>query len=165
MAAWPVKAAQSADRAPPGLALAYAAQAGARQAPAAAVTRGIAAGSAMPRQDAATQFRVATAAQPVATPSARGAATAPVVKAGLPLDDLWVRALFLAPNLRRFMTATLLGQPDMRELQPLMEKPDTVVTMGFGVDPMPGLTTERFTGNAVVFVATTTFARRTAALP
>ena len=62
------------------------------------------------------------------------------------------------------MTATMLSQPDMRELHMLMAKPDAVVPMAFGDDPQPGLATNRFSGDAVVFVSTVGFARRTAAL-
>jgi hypothetical protein len=105
------------------------------------------------------QPRVAAA---TATPPLR--ATAPASRPATPFEDIWLRALILAPNLQSFMTATLLGAPDMRELSPLMQKPDAVVTMVFGDDPNPGLTTDRFTGSAVVFVNTTGFAKRTAAL-
>jgi len=93
------------------------------------------------------------------------APAAPTLRASIPPDDLWLRALVLAPDLRNYLTATVLGQSDMRELLPLMEKPDAVVTMGFGDDPNFGLATDRFTGAAVVFVPTTVFEKkRTAAL-
>jgi hypothetical protein len=36
--------------------------------------------------------------------------------------------------------------------------------MTFGADPNPGLTDDRFSGSAVVFVATITYGARTAAL-
>ena len=44
------------------------------------------------------------------------AAAAPTLKAGTPPDDLWLRALVLAPDLQNYLTATVLGQSDMREL-------------------------------------------------
>jgi hypothetical protein len=46
-----------------------------------------------------------------------------------------------------------------------MDKPQVVVAMRFGEDPQPGLTTDHFSGNAVVFISTVAFAKRTAALP
>ena len=71
----------------------------------------------------------------------------------------------MTPDLQNYLTATVMGQSDMRELLPLMEKPDAVVTMSFGDDPNLGLATNRFAGAAVVFVPTTIFEKsRTAAL-
>ncbi len=76
-----------------------------------------------------------------------------------------MRALVLAPDLRNYLTATVMGQADMRELVPLMDKPDAVVTMAFGDNPNLGLSTDRFSGGAVVFVPTTIFEKKqTAAL-
>ena len=161
-APWPVRTADAADRPTSELALAYAAQASAtpQQRP---VTRGLAVGGAIPRAAATLpqpQPRVVATAKP--TPQVQ--TTAPAPKPGTPFEDLWLRALILAPNLQSFMTATLLGPPDMRQLSPMMQKPDAVVTMAFGDDPNPGLTTDRFSGSAVVFVNTIGFAKHTAAL-
>jgi uncharacterized protein YcbK (DUF882 family) len=166
VAPWPVKTADAAGSAPSQLALAYAAQANgtpaAPAAPATPATRGLTAVNAAPRNAATLQpTRVAAAANqtaPVRT------ATATALKPGTPLDDPWLRALVLAPDLQNYLTAMVLGQSDMRELQPLMVKPDAVVTMAFGDDPNLGLATDHFTGSAVVFVTTTTFDKRTAAL-
>jgi hypothetical protein len=92
-------------------------------------------------------------------------ATSRTLKPTTPPDDLWLRALVLAPNLQNYLTATVMGQADMRELQPLMDKPDAVVTMAFGENPNLGLSTDRFSGGAVVFVPTTIFEKKqTAAL-
>jgi uncharacterized protein YcbK (DUF882 family) len=159
-APWPVKIADAADRPPSDQALAYAAQAGAtpQQRP---VTRGLAVGGAIPRNASTmAQPRIVAAAKP--TPQVQ--ATAAVLRPGTRFEDLWLRALILAPNLQSFMTATVLGPPDMRELSPLMRKPDAVVTMTFGDEPNPGLASDRFGGTAVVFVPTIPFAKRTAAL-
>jgi uncharacterized protein YcbK (DUF882 family) len=163
VAPWPVKVADAGGGVPTGLALAYSAQAA--PAPAAPVTRGLTVPSTTPQNAAATPpVRVADAGSEAA-PIHTASAAMPTHKAGLPHDDLWLRALVLAPDLRNYLTATVLGQSDMRELLPLMEKPDTVVTMGFGTDPNLGLATDRFTGAAVVFVPTTVFEKkRTAAL-
>jgi uncharacterized protein YcbK (DUF882 family) len=164
VAPWPVKVADAGDTVPPGLALAYSTQAG--PAPAAPVTRGLTDPDTAARRAAAPQpTRVAQATNDPA-PMQAVSATAPTLKPSTPPDDLWLRALVLAPDLKNYLTATVLGQADMRELLPLMEKPDAVVTMGFGDDPNLGLATDRFTGAAVVFVPTTVFEKkRTAALP
>jgi hypothetical protein len=52
---------------------------------------------------------------------------------------------------------------DNRTLQPFMQKPDSSVLMAFGDDPHHGMTTDRFSGQAVVFLATATFRLRTTA--
>jgi uncharacterized protein YcbK (DUF882 family) len=159
VAPWPVKTADASGQVPAGLALAYAAQ---NPAPA---TRSL---SAPARNAAATPpTRVADASNRTAsieTTTGVGA-TSRTLKRTTPPDDLWLRALVLAPDLQNYLTATVMGQADMRELQPLMDKPDAVVTMAFGDNPNLGLATDRFTGGAVVFVPTTIFEKRqTAAL-
>jgi uncharacterized protein YcbK (DUF882 family) len=159
VAPWPVKTADASGQVPAGLALAYAAQA--NPAPA---TRSLSA----PARNAAAMppTRVADASNQMAAVQTTGVgATSRTLKAGTPADDLWLRALVLAPNLQNYLTATVMGQADMRELVPLMDKPDAVVTMAFGDNPNLGLSTERFTGGAVVFVPTTIFEKKqTAAL-
>jgi hypothetical protein len=52
----------------------------------------------------------------------------------------------------------------MRALTPLMQRPTQALAMTFSEDPNAGMSTQRFTGSAVVFMATATFASRTAAL-
>jgi hypothetical protein len=163
VAPWPVKVADAGGGVPAGLALAYSAPTA--PAPAAPVTRGLTVPSTTAQNAAAAlPVRLADAGSEAA-PIHTASAAMPTHRAGLPPDDLWLRALVLAPDLRNYLTATVLGQSDMRELLPLMVKPDTVVTMGFGDDPNLGLATDRFTGAAVVFVPTTVFEKkRTAAL-
>ena len=160
---WPVKIADAGDQVPAEVALAYAAQA--HTAPPAPVTRSLTAANPVPRAAATMQpTRLASADKQLA-PVQTASAAAPTLKPGTPPDDLWMRALLLAPNLQNYLTATVMGQADMRELVPLMDKPDAVVTMAFGDDPNPGLSAERFTGTAVVFVPTTSFEKKqTAAL-
>jgi len=157
---WPVRTADAADHVPSDLALAYAAQAHPAP-PAAPVTRGLTVAAVMPRD--AAPVAPQPAAKPT-TPAAAAVAAAVAVKVGTPLEDPWLRALVLAPDLQNYMTATPLVQPDMRELRSLMDKPDAVVTMAFGDDPQLGLATDHFGGSAVVFVSTVAFAKRTAAL-
>ncbi len=70
----------------------------------------------------------------------------------------------LAPNAHRFLTATATGKYETREFAELVKKPSSAVVMSFSASPYAELSTERFSGNAVVFVATATFGTRTAAL-
>jgi hypothetical protein len=159
VAPWPVKTADASGQVPAGLALAYA-----QQPNSAPVTRSL---SAPPRDAAALQpTRVADASNRMAAVQTTGVgAVSKTLKAGTLPDDLWLRALVLAPNLQNYLTATVMGQADMRELVPLMDKPDAVVTMAFGDNPNLGLSTDRFSGGAVVFVPTTIFEKKqTAAL-
>lgn len=87
------------------------------------------------------------------------------VKAGQRFDEPWLRAVIVTPSARTFMTSTLFGAPDFRNLRPLLQKPASTVFMTFSADPHRGLVAERFNGEAIVFLATVTFdARRTAAL-
>jgi hypothetical protein len=89
----------------------------------------------------------------------------PVIQAaspGMVYDDPWLRAMMLAPRLSDSMTATLYGEPDFTELRALMNKPTTSVAMSFANDPYPGITADRFSGEAVVFLTTYAFRQRTA---
>jgi uncharacterized protein YcbK (DUF882 family) len=160
-APWPVRVADAADRVPAELALAYAAQtkpqAQLQAQPQAPVTRGLRVSAALPRNAATIP-----PARPVAAPPPAPVAA---LKASAPAPaDPWMRALLLAPNMEEFMTSMALGPPDMRELSPMMQKPDAVVAISFGDDPAHGMATDHFSGSAVVFLNTTAFAKRTAAL-
>jgi uncharacterized protein YcbK (DUF882 family) len=159
VAPWPVRTADASGQVPAGLALAYATQT--NPAPA---TRSLAA----PAHTAAAMqpTRVADASNRMAAVQTTGVgATSKTLKPTTPPDDLWLRALVLAPNLQNYLTATVMGQADMRELVPLMDKPDAVVTMAFGDNPNLGLASDRFSGGAVVFVPMTIFEKKqTAAL-
>ena len=84
--------------------------------------------------------------------------------ASISADDVWTRAMMLAPNLHNFMSTTLMGTPDPKELRPLMRKPNSALAMTFGNDPTPGMTTSRFSGDAIVFLDSVSFVTRTAML-
>lgn len=84
---------------------------------------------------------------------------------GEAFDDPWTRAAILAPSLATFMTVEPTGPQDYRGLSTFMGKPRSSVAMTFSNDPTPGLLAERFSGQAIVFLATTTFRERTAMLP
>ena len=87
-----------------------------------------------------------------------------VADAGMRYDDPWLRAMILAPSISDSMTTTLYGEPDFTELRTLMRKPAASLAMAFNADPYPGIAADRFSGEAVVFLTTYPFARRTASL-
>jgi hypothetical protein len=72
--------------------------------------------------------------------------------------------MVLAPDLQNYLTVTAFEPPDPRQLLALMSKPEAAVMMTFSNDPHLGVTTEHFSGSAVVFVSTVTFSSRTAML-
>jgi hypothetical protein len=86
------------------------------------------------------------------------------IKAGMRLENPWLRAVLVAPNVHRFLTTLALGARDFRSLAALMVKPRSAVMMTFAADPYPGLNHERFSGPAVVFVSTVSYQTRTAVL-
>ena len=55
------------------------------------------------------------------------------------------------------MSATRIGAVDMRPLQELIYKPSQSLALSFSRDPNLGLVASRFSGPAIVFLATTTF--------
>jgi uncharacterized protein YcbK (DUF882 family) len=99
-----------------------------------------------------------------AEPIRRAAAMPVVANAGMRYDDPWLRAVILAPSLSTSMTANLYGERDMTELRALMNKPTAAVAMSFEGDAYPGISAAHFSGEAVVFLTTLTFERRTASL-
>jgi uncharacterized protein YcbK (DUF882 family) len=88
-----------------------------------------------------------------------------VAVAGDTFSDPWMRAMLLAPDLQNYLTVTEFEAPDLRGLRALMIKPGAVALMTFSRDPHLGMVSDRFTGSAVVFMSTVTFAGRTAMLP
>jgi uncharacterized protein YcbK (DUF882 family) len=76
----------------------------------------------------------------------------------------WLRAIVLSPSVHRFLTTAALGARDFRSLAALMVKPKSSVLMSFAADPNPGLDHDRFSGTAIVFVATVTYPTHTASL-
>ncbi|HEX5509343.1 MAG TPA: DUF882 domain-containing protein [Pseudolabrys sp.] len=78
-------------------------------------------------------------------------------------DDPWLRATVLTLS-ANYMTSTQLGAAHMKMMSAFMRKPDQALAMTFSADPQPGLLADRFSGHAVVFLATRTFSNRTASL-
>ncbi len=62
------------------------------------------------------------------------------------------------------MTATQIGAVDPRPLHELLQKPSLSLVMTFSADPHLGMVADRFSGSAVVFLATATFSTQTASL-
>jgi hypothetical protein len=92
------------------------------------------------------------------------AATSIAVKAGnamplpVPSYDPWLSAVAMTPSVWTYLSSTQYGVRDFRTLRPFLDKPTRTVVMAFSEDPQDGLTAERFSGLAVVFVGTVTFA-------
>jgi hypothetical protein len=68
----------------------------------------------------------------------------------------------LAPSVGQMKT-TSVGPLDTSPLQALLRKPAQSLVMTFSADPHLGMSTANFSGTAVVFLATATFARQTTA--
>jgi hypothetical protein len=78
-------------------------------------------------------------------------------------DSPWLRAAMLTPSVRGFMTVTRVGAIDPRWQQYLLLKPAQSLMMTFSADPHLGMVADRFSGSAVVFLATATFSAQTTA--
>lgn len=80
------------------------------------------------------------------------------------MNDLWLRAMILAPNVSTSLSTSILGDQDMTVLRAHFVKPNTAVAMTFSNDPQMGIVCEKFTGPATATLSTTAFALRTASL-
>jgi hypothetical protein len=90
-----------------------------------------------------------------------------IARAADRLDDPWLRGVILTPSVQSSLIVMRVGELDVTSLAQHMQKPASSVVMSFNADPNAGMTTDNFTGSAVVFQATVTFdrnSRRTAAL-
>ena len=79
------------------------------------------------------------------------------------INSPWLRAAMLTPSVTSHMSATRIGAIDMRPLQEMIYKPSQSLAMSFARDPHPGLMGNRFSGPAIVFLATTTFTTQSTA--
>ncbi|WP_424629342.1 DUF882 domain-containing protein [Bradyrhizobium sp. SYSU BS000235] len=86
------------------------------------------------------------------------------VRAVSKANDLWLRAMIVAPSASRTLTASTIGDQDMTVLRTHFVKPNTAVAMTFSDDPQMGVVCEQFTGSAIATLPTTSFAMRTASL-
>ncbi|MBV9556245.1 MAG: DUF882 domain-containing protein [Pseudolabrys sp.] len=77
----------------------------------------------------------------------------------------WLRAMILTPSITTAMSTTRLGALDTQPITQYMKKPASALVMTFADDPHYGMETGKFSGSAVVFLATATFVpQRTAFL-
>ncbi|MDB5631769.1 MAG: hypothetical protein JWR49_624 [Tardiphaga sp.] len=83
--------------------------------------------------------------------------------AAVPDNNVWLRAMILAPSASSSMSATVMGDSDLTVLRAHFAKPQAVVAMTFSDDPQLGLVCEQFTGSIAATLTTTPFVR-TAAL-
>jgi uncharacterized protein YcbK (DUF882 family) len=79
-------------------------------------------------------------------------------------NDVWMRAMILAPSASTSMSVSAMGDPDMTLMRSYFVKPAAVVAMSFADDPQIGLVCDRFTGAAVATLPTQSFVMRTASL-
>ena len=143
-----------ADRVPPELALAYAAQAEAGPS-----------ATSPPRLTSLPATIVRRGSASVAVKPTEISTRSNTARIGDPLNDPWLRGLTLVASVHESMTVTRFGDPDYSELAEFMRKPTSSVMMTFSSDPHLGMTDKGFSGSAVVFQATVTFAgQRTASL-
>jgi uncharacterized protein YcbK (DUF882 family) len=106
-----------------------------------------------------------TGNRPSSIVSSESTAVAASAKPGMRFNDPWLRAMIVSPSAQGFMSTSLLGAPDYRNLRPYLQKPAASVMITFSDDPHLGMSAERFSGSAVVFISTVTFTQqRTATL-
>ncbi|CAN5494161.1 DUF882 domain-containing protein [soil metagenome] len=118
--------------------------------------------SLAPNPVSGANINVADAA--IAKTSQGKIATATRVKQATQTNDIWLRAMILAPSASTSLSASILGDQDMTVMRTHFVKPNTAVAMTFSSDPQMGIICEKFTGSATATLSTTTFAMRTAAL-
>jgi hypothetical protein len=81
-----------------------------------------------------------------------------------PENDVWLRAMMLAPNSYRFMLPTVLGEPDITWLKAHFVKPEMVIVVRFTDDATPGLRSDAFAGSAYAKLQKVSFRMQTASL-
>ena len=79
-------------------------------------------------------------------------------------NEVYLRAMVLAPNSYRFMLPTVIGEPDMTSLRAHFVKPEAVIVVRFAEDATPGLRSDRFTGSAFATLPKVSFRMQTASL-
>jgi len=150
-----------ADRVPPELALAYAAQAGNQIGPprlASALSIPITLPARAPDTLVTNKGAASVAIKPAETTARNHHAR--TERMNDRLNDPWLRGVVMASSVQNAMTVTVFGDPDFRGLVRYMRSPASAVMMTFSHDPHLGMTSEAFTGSAVVFQATVTFDER-----
>jgi len=143
---WLKDAEARADRVPPDLALAYAANA----VPDSPRPAGLA--PAMP------------AARLASAPDATSQVARIPPRAGQRFNDPWLRGITLATSIHYEMNVSVYGKLDVRQVRMMMIKPASSLAMGFTSDAYEGMQTLKFAGAAVTFLPTIEFGQRQASL-
>jgi uncharacterized protein YcbK (DUF882 family) len=79
-------------------------------------------------------------------------------------NDVWMRAMILAPSASTSMSVSVMSDPDLTLMRSYFVKPRVAVAMTFSDDPQLGLVSDQFTGPAIAKLATQSFVMRTASL-
>jgi hypothetical protein len=129
----------------------------------------VAASAPMPRlARPASPARNPMAVNNITTVVAKGSqglvATSTRLAAAAKSNDVWMRAMILAPSASTSMSVAVMGDADMTLMRSYFVKPLTAVAMSFSDDPQLGLVCDQFTGSAVAKLATQSFVMRTASL-
>ena len=102
--------------------------------------------------------------EPMGEPAGKIGKIGGVVRIGDRFDDPWMRAMIVSPSAQGYMRTTLLGAPDFRNLGPYLHKPTAALPLSFTKDePYLGMTSEKFSGTAVMFLSSVAVTSRTAA--
>jgi uncharacterized protein YcbK (DUF882 family) len=121
-----------------------------------------AAEAALPAERGPLPVAAVPADEPSAAPTEADMRPGPfarMVSGAQRLDSPWIRAAMLTPNVSENLIITRFSSPDPRGLHELFHKPTKALAMGFSEDPAGGMRSDRFTGEAIVFLATATFVR------
>ncbi len=145
------------DHVPAQLMLAYAAQPEWTAPPAAPPTTPVVEAQADPPQPPAATTIVEKRAGDQAVSTIIAARPPLAASEGAHFDNPWLDAVMISPSVRRYLTVLMLGTPNYRAMVSLVEKPANSVMMTFGSEPNPGMTNDRFSGSAIVFVSTVTY--------
>jgi uncharacterized protein YcbK (DUF882 family) len=102
--------------------------------------------------------------EPVRESNGKVAKIGGAVRVGDRFDDPWMRAMIVSPSAQGYMKTTLLGAPDFRHLGPYLHKPTAAPPpLSFSKDdPYLGMSTEKFSGAAVMFMSSMAAPPRTA---
>ena len=120
--------------------------------------------SARPASVARNPMAVTNITTVVAKGSLGPVATSTRLTSAAKSNDVWMRAMILAPSASTSMSVSAMGDPDLTLMRSYFVKPTAVVAMSFANDPQIGLVSDRFTGPAVAMLATQSFVMRTASL-
>jgi uncharacterized protein YcbK (DUF882 family) len=139
---WLKDAEARADRVPPDVALAYAANAVPDSPRPAGLAPAMPAARLAPPPDATSQM-----------------AKIPP-RAGQRFNDPWLRGITLATSVHYDMNVSVYGKLDVRQVRMMMIKPASTIAMGFTGDAYEGMQTVRFAGAAITFLPTVEFGQR-----